>query len=54
MIYIAFLVEQSFESIATMEHSEELFISSPSLSREAQFQRRKSMREYWVGLKQKQ
>lgn len=54
MIYIAFLVEQSFESTATMEHSEGLSISSPSLSREAQFQPRKSMREYWAGMKRKQ
>ena len=54
MIYIAFLVEKSFESTATMEHSEELSIISPSLSREAQFQHGKSMREYWAGLKQKQ
>ncbi|MCO5597903.1 hypothetical protein L7F22_051988 [Adiantum nelumboides] len=37
-----------------MEHSEELSISSLSLSREAQLQRRKSMREYWAAQKQKQ
>ena len=54
MIYIALIVEQSFESTATMEHSEELSISSPSLSTEAQFQRRKEMREYWAGIKRKQ
>ena len=54
MIYIAFLVEQSFESTATMEHSEELSISSPSLSTKAQFQRKKAMREYWAGIKRKQ
>lgn len=54
MICIVFLVEQSFESTATMEHSEELSISSPSLSREAQLQRRKLMREYWAAQKRKQ
>lgn len=54
MICIVFLVEQSFESTATMEHSEELSISSPSLSREAQLERIKLMREYWAAQKRKQ
>ncbi len=54
MICIIFLVEQSFESTATMEHSEELSISSSSLSREAQLQRRKLMREYWAAQKRKE